>query len=724
VGSTHLTTLSAVYNLAESIRQCGRPEEAEELHRRALQGRETSLGPKHVAVYASAQSLGDCFYAQGEGMKAQGNMDSCNAVWAKAEEYYQRALIGRHGLFGALHTDTCVTMQTYATLLHEQGRDKDAEPLVTTAVTGFDKCLGEDHDRTFLAVRQLGIVLLALGKLAEAEQWLKKDLAATEKLHGLEDVSTLACVGRLGFCQLGLMKWSQSIPLLRRTLADREERLGLDHFDTLATVTDLACCLQAMAKVLQDLGIAYEEEYDAILMQQKDDSDSDDEDNMRIPGEMLMPVTIVGSLEEAEDLQTLALEHYDAKFKSLKQQEREQNPLVVACITNLFSALLPQERYDVAEPLHRRDLARCQQQFGKDNVETIERFFALAECINKLGEKRLEDAEMYYRMTVEGADKVLGVDDPTTLDYCAAFTLNLMAQGKTEEVEGKENDSLTTHLKRVLAGYDKQYEMELYEKDDKLYDRNVAFVTHLANLLLSQEKHADAEPYLIRLLEHYETKFDEHHELALQTGVKLLACKRATCDWVFVEGLLQKELGRLEGTLGKSHEETLNCCEALADLWWTDDLLKVPEQLPLRKRVLDGRDVNLGKASPVTYQAICKMLEVLLKLGRDTEAIAINTRKNKWEDEDRIRKEKEAERIRRQEAKIAEAAEKQRLADEAALKKKLREEKRAADEAAKIEKARLEEEQAAAAIAGEMRRRAEAKAANAAKKAAEEANGE
>ena len=77
----HAQTLTYVNNLAELLTEQGKLGEAEPLYRRALEGRESTLGPMHGSTLISVNNLAKL-------LKAQGKL-------GEAEPLYRRALEGR-----------------------------------------------------------------------------------------------------------------------------------------------------------------------------------------------------------------------------------------------------------------------------------------------------------------------------------------------------------------------------------------------------------------------------------------------------------------------------------------------------------------------------------------------------------------------------------------------------------------------------------------------------
>jgi tetratricopeptide (TPR) repeat protein len=92
LGPEHPDTLTSVSNLGLALSKRGKYEEAESMHRRALEGREKVLGPEHPDTLTSFGNLGSVLSRQGK--------------YEEAESMYRRALEGRKKVLGPKHLDT------------------------------------------------------------------------------------------------------------------------------------------------------------------------------------------------------------------------------------------------------------------------------------------------------------------------------------------------------------------------------------------------------------------------------------------------------------------------------------------------------------------------------------------------------------------------------------------------------------------------------------------
>lgn len=119
-GSNDLGVASALYNLAILRRQQGDFKEAEGLYRRALAIREQEQGPNHPDVAAVLNNLAGLEAAQGH--------------YDDARPLLQRALTIREATLGDAHVLTAQSLNNLALLDAAQGNAAGAEPLYQRAL--------------------------------------------------------------------------------------------------------------------------------------------------------------------------------------------------------------------------------------------------------------------------------------------------------------------------------------------------------------------------------------------------------------------------------------------------------------------------------------------------------------------------------------------------------------------------------------------------------------
>ena len=97
------------------------------------------LGAEHPDTLISVNNLASVLWDQGK--------------YEAAEEMHRRALEGREKVLGAEHPDTLISVYHLAYLFHIQKRYSEASLLYLRASEGFSKTLGPDHPTTLKCSR-------------------------------------------------------------------------------------------------------------------------------------------------------------------------------------------------------------------------------------------------------------------------------------------------------------------------------------------------------------------------------------------------------------------------------------------------------------------------------------------------------------------------------------------------------------------------------------------
>ncbi|KAL8763279.1 MAG: hypothetical protein Q9194_007383 [Teloschistes cf. exilis] len=148
LGKEHPETLTSISNLASVLRYQGKYDEAEQMNQRALDGREKILGKEHPHTLTSEE----------------------------AERMNRRALDGREKVLGKEHPDTLTSVSNLALVLQDQGKYDEAERMNRRALDGYEKVLGKEHPQTLTSVSNLAAVLQNQGKYEEAERMNRRAL--------------------------------------------------------------------------------------------------------------------------------------------------------------------------------------------------------------------------------------------------------------------------------------------------------------------------------------------------------------------------------------------------------------------------------------------------------------------------------------------------------------------------------------------------------------------
>ena len=171
LGAEHPDTLASVKNLAGCFQAMGRLKDAEPLYRRALEARERTLGAEHPDTLVSVNDLAACFQDMGLLQKRPWQWSACIGLSSfplkDAEPLYRRALEGRERTLGAEHPDTLASVKNLAGCFQAMGLLKDAEPLYRRALEARERTLGAEHPDTLVSVNDLAACFRDMGLLKD-----------------------------------------------------------------------------------------------------------------------------------------------------------------------------------------------------------------------------------------------------------------------------------------------------------------------------------------------------------------------------------------------------------------------------------------------------------------------------------------------------------------------------------------------------------------------------
>jgi tetratricopeptide (TPR) repeat protein len=153
-------TVFTLGTLASELQAQGKYDEAEPLHREALEVSRETVGNRHPATLTSINNLGVL-------LKVKGNL-------AAAEPLYRELLEVLCATLGDRHPDTLTSVGNLGALLLAKGDLVAAEPLIREALEARRETLGDRHPSTLHSINSLGELLQDKGDLAATEPLLRE----------------------------------------------------------------------------------------------------------------------------------------------------------------------------------------------------------------------------------------------------------------------------------------------------------------------------------------------------------------------------------------------------------------------------------------------------------------------------------------------------------------------------------------------------------------------
>jgi tetratricopeptide (TPR) repeat protein/CHAT domain-containing protein len=442
----------AYANLANVYKAQARYADAEPLFKRALAIREKELGPNHLDVGRSLNSLALLYQAQ--------------ARYADAEPLYKRVLSMREKALGPDHLDLAQSLHNLAWLYQAQARYVDAESLYKRALAIYEKAHGPDHPNVTQTVNNLGVLYQAQGRHADAESLYKRSLAIREKALGPDHPDVAQSLNNLAWLYQGQAHYADAEPLYKRALSIREKALGPDHPNVASSIHSLAWLYQALGRYADA-----EPLYKRALSIREKALGSDHPDVSGTLNNLAILYQIQGRYGDAEPLYK----------RSLVMREKALGPdhhAVALSLGNLAYLDQLRGRYADAEPLYKRSLAIYEKALGPDHPEVGRTLGNLAWLYRS--QARYAAAEPLYKRALAIREKALGPDHPDVANSLINLASLYQKSGKPEDAVANARRATSAILAHAAA------ETDATQQADKagglVEQRSGSFITHVATL--------------------------------------------------------------------------------------------------------------------------------------------------------------------------------------------------------------------------------------------------
>jgi serine/threonine protein kinase/tetratricopeptide (TPR) repeat protein len=228
LGERSLDVAQMAVNLGVVDFQLGRYDEAENLMRRSLVIRTELLGEDALDVAESRAGLGMV-------VSDRGRLEEAVRLYEQALPVYEKKLPPDD-------PQTADIVSDLGTVYHMQGDFRKAEAFYRRALAMGERVLGPDHFKVGLRLTSLGIVSKDLGRYEEAESFLLRSLQILKKVNGEDHPNVANTLHELGVLYSVQGRYREAEPLFERALATLKATLGEGHplvADTLLALAEL-----------------------------------------------------------------------------------------------------------------------------------------------------------------------------------------------------------------------------------------------------------------------------------------------------------------------------------------------------------------------------------------------------------------------------------------------------------------------------------------------------
>lgn len=227
LGPRSRDTLESKRLLGWVIQEEGRYAEAEELQRETLQEDRRSFGVKNPETLSVLGNLGGTLVWEGR--------------YAEAENLHREALnIGR-SVWGPENSKTLSLMNNLAVDLYQESRYAEAEKLQREALNIDRSVLGPEDPLTLSTMSNLSLTLCQMGSYAEAEKLGRQVLNDDLRIFGPEHPNTLRATANLAMFFKREGRFTEAEKLTRQALEIDRRVFGPRHLETAECLYNLGC---------------------------------------------------------------------------------------------------------------------------------------------------------------------------------------------------------------------------------------------------------------------------------------------------------------------------------------------------------------------------------------------------------------------------------------------------------------------------------------------------
>lgn len=250
LGPEHLEVAMTLNTLGVVNLHQSKLDEAEKLLKRALAIQESRAGEQSADVAYTVNNLALLQATRGD--------------FRAAEPLYERALKIKRALYGREHKDVATALNNLASAYEARGKLQEAEELLRDSLAQRLKLLPAGHPEIANSYGNLGITCVKQGKLSEAEPLLKRAMLLKQEAGLGETLQAAYDLSYLGALYRAQTRYADAERMYRRALRIREQHLPTKHPLVVESRTDLASLLHQGGHVAESASLY------ASLVEQRD----------------------------------------------------------------------------------------------------------------------------------------------------------------------------------------------------------------------------------------------------------------------------------------------------------------------------------------------------------------------------------------------------------------------------------------------------------------------
>mgnify|MGYP003465903748 CR=1 FL=1 len=303
--------------------------------------------------------VAECYHHIGAVYSDQGN-------YAKALEYFQKALGIRKEKLGNDHSDVASCYNNIGAVYNDQGDYTKALECYQTALDIWKRVLGEDHPMVALCHHNMGVVYKVQGDYPKALEHYQKALGIRKRVYGEDHLLVALCYYNIGVVYKVQGNYPKALENYQKALGIRKQKLGETHPDVASCYNNIGIVYQAQGDYAKAL-----EYYQKTLTVKKQKYGNDHMD-------VAMCYHNMGTVYEDQGNYAKALKNYQTAMDISKRVLGEEHSTIVLYYKTIGDVYFFQEDYNNALKCYQNGLDLGSRVLEKNHPVNIQFYNMMA----------------------------------------------------------------------------------------------------------------------------------------------------------------------------------------------------------------------------------------------------------------------------------------------------------------------------------------------------------
>jgi tetratricopeptide (TPR) repeat protein/tRNA A-37 threonylcarbamoyl transferase component Bud32 len=307
---------------------------------------------------------------------------------AQSQPHLERALELRRRTLGPADPETLKTARRLGWVLHLEGHNQAAEPILTDVLAQQQRQSGPNNGEVAETLNMLASTLSSSGRRREATDVMVRVVEIERQLYGAEHPETLIAMNNLAVTYSNEGRYGEAEAIGKSLVEIKRRTLGSDDPSTLMSMNNLALAYRNQGKFADAEALVTE-----TLERRRRVTGPDSPDTLQTMNTLGNVYAAEGRYAEAEPLLVQAIEGRTRLYG-------DRNPDTVAAMNNLADVYRREGNLEKAKTLFGRVLETRRQVLGPNHPNTLSVVVSLGAI--ELEQHEPAKAEELLRQAVDG----------------------------------------------------------------------------------------------------------------------------------------------------------------------------------------------------------------------------------------------------------------------------------------------------------------------------------